>query len=73
MAMIIRWEQRVQDAMISQPGVPITVRAAAGLLVVQTRLRRWSRRAIVAVTAAFAVSVVAAPFIAALVLLIRAT
>lgn len=72
MRMIIRWEQRVQDAMFSQPGAPITARAAAGLLVTRTRLWRWSRRTLVAVTALVAVSVLAAPFVAALVLLIHA-
>lgn len=69
--MIVRWERRVRDAMLSQPGVPMAVRASAGLLVARTRLGRWSRRVVVAVTAAFTVSVVAAPFVAALVLLIR--
>jgi hypothetical protein len=72
MRMIIRWEQRVQDAMFSQPGAPITARAAAGLLVTRTRIWRWSRRTIVAVTALVAVSVMAAPFVAALVLLVHA-
>ena len=70
--MIVRWEQRVQDAMFSQPRAPITVRAAAVLLVTRTRLRRWSRRAVVAVAAVFGLAVVAAPFVVALVLLIRA-
>lgn len=69
--MIVRWERRVRDAMLSQPGVPMAVRASAGLLVARTRLGRWSRRVVVAVTAALCVSVVAAPFVAALVLLIR--
>jgi hypothetical protein len=70
--MIIRWEQRVQDAMFSQAGAPITVRAAAGLLVTRTRLWRWSRRTLVAVTAFVGVAVLAAPFVAVLVLLIHA-
>ena len=72
MRMIVRWERRVHDAMFSQPGVPITVRASAGLLVAGIRIRRWSRRVLVAVTVAFGVSLVAAPFVAALVLLIHA-
>lgn len=70
--MIIRWERRVRDAMFAQPGVPITVRASAGLLVTRSRLRRWSRRAAVTLTAAFGISLVAVPSIAVAVLVIRA-
>ena len=69
--MIIRWEHRVQDAMFLQPGAPITVRAAAGLLVTRTRVQRWSRRTIVAVTTLVGVSLLAAPFVAGLALLIH--
>jgi hypothetical protein len=72
MGMIVRWEQRVQDAMFSQPGAPIAVRATAGLLVARTRLWRWSRRTVLAMTALLAVSLLTAPFIAAVVLLIHA-
>ncbi|MBV9534635.1 MAG: hypothetical protein JO321_04385 [Solirubrobacterales bacterium] len=70
--MIIRWERRVRDAMFVQRGVPITVRASAGLLLTRSRMRRWSRRAAVALTATFGISLIAVPFVAALVLLIRA-
>jgi hypothetical protein len=72
MRMIIRWEHRVQDAMFSQPGAPITVRAAGGLLIARTRLRRWSRRTLVVATTLVGVSLLAAPFIAGLALLIHA-
>ncbi len=72
MRMIIRWEHRVQEAMFSQPGAPIAVRAAGGLLVARTRLRRWSRRTLVVVTTLVGVSLLAAPFIAGLALLIHA-
>lgn len=72
MRMIVGWERRVRVAMFTQPGVPMAVRASAGLLVARTRIRRWSRRVVVAVTAALGVSLVAAPFVAAVVLLIRA-
>jgi hypothetical protein len=41
--MIVRWERRVRSAIFSQPDVPITARASAGMLLVRTRLRRWSR------------------------------
>jgi hypothetical protein len=67
--MILRWEHRVRDAMLSQQGVPIAVRASAGLLVARIRLRRWGRRAAIAVTAAVAVTVMAAPVVAAAVLM----
>lgn len=70
--MIIRWERRVQDAMFSQPDAPIAARAAAGLLVTRTRLWRWSRRAVVGAMVVVGISVLAAPFIAALVLLVHA-
>jgi hypothetical protein len=70
--MILRWEHRVRGAMLSQRGVPIGVRTSAGLLVARTRLRRWSRRAAIAVTTACAVTVIAAPVVAAVVLLARA-
>lgn len=67
--MILRWEQRVRGAMLSQRGVPVTVRTSAGLLLVRTRLRRWGRRASIALTAAVGVTVMAAPVVAAVVLL----
>ena len=67
--MILRWEHRVRGAMLSQRGVPIAVRTSAGLLVARTRLRRWSRRAVIAVSAAVGVTVIAAPVVAAVVLL----
>ena len=70
--MIVRWEGRVRDAMLSQPGVPMAVRASAGLLVARTRIGRWSRRVTVLATAVVTVSLLAAPFVAALVLLIHA-
>jgi len=67
-----RWEDRVRAALVSQRDVPIGIRFSAGLLVARTRLRRWSRRAVVAVTATLAVALLAAPALAALVYLIRA-
>ena len=67
--MILRWEQRVRGAMLSQRRVPVTVRTSAGLLLVRTRLRRWGRRASIALTAAVGVTVMAAPVVAAVVLL----
>ncbi len=70
--MILRWEHRVRDAMLFQPGVPIAIRTSAGLLVARTRLWRWSRRAAVAVMAAVTATVLAAPFVAAVVLLAHA-
>lgn len=67
--MVLRWEHRVRAAMLSQRGVPITVRTSAGLLLARTRMQRWSRRAAIAVTAVVAATVIALPVVAAVVLL----
>ena len=67
-----RWEQRVRAALVSQRGVPLAVRASAGLLVARTRLRWWSWRAAVVVSVTVMVALLAAPAVAALLLLIRA-
>ena len=72
MRMIVRWEYRVQDAIFSQRGVLIAVRASASLLIARTRVRRWSRRAVLAATGVLGVSLLAAPFIALLLLVIHA-
>ena len=72
MRMIVRWEHRVQEAILSQRGVPIAIRASAGMLLARTRVWRWSRRAVVAVSAVLSVSLLAAPFVAVLLLVIHA-
>ena len=72
MRMIVRWEHRIQDAIISQRGVPLAVRASAGMLLTRTRFRRWGRRAILVITAVLSVSVLVAPFITVLLLVIHA-
>jgi hypothetical protein len=69
--MILRWEHRVHGAILSQRGVPIAVRTSAGLLVARSRLRRWSRRAAIGMTAAVGLAVMAAPVVAAVLLLAR--
>jgi hypothetical protein len=69
--MIVRREQRVRGALAAQPGVPVAVRGSAVLLIARSRLRRWGRRAAIAVTAITGVTVLAAPFIAAVLLLSR--
>jgi hypothetical protein len=69
--MTVRWEQRVRGALISQSGVPIASRVSAGLLVARTRVRRWSRRAVIVVTALGGLTLMATPVIAAAVILIR--
>ncbi len=69
--MVVRWEHRVRGALVSQPGVPLSVRASAGLLVVRSRMRRWLRRAAIAVTAIVGMTVMAAPFVAAVVALMH--
>lgn len=63
--MILRWDHRVRGAMFSQRGVPIGLRTSAGLLLARTRLRRWGRRTAIGVTAIVGVTVLAAPFAAA--------
>jgi hypothetical protein len=70
--MTVRWEQRVRAALITQRRTPIAIRLSAGLLVARTRLRRWTRRAAIALTATVALALVAAPAAAAVVLLLRA-
>jgi hypothetical protein len=71
--MILRWENRVRVAIFSQPAVPVTVRLSAGLLIARTRLRRWRRRAVVGATVMAGVTVIAIPFVAAVLLLLRLT
>ena len=67
--MILRWEDRVRHAMLSQRGVPIAVRTSAALLVARTRLQRWGRRAAIAVMALVAATLMATPVVAAVALL----
>jgi Dodecin len=69
--MTVRWEHRVRAALLTQPGASFALRLSAGMLVARTGLRRWARRAGLALTAAVAVAVVAAPAVAALALLVR--
>ena len=72
--MTVRWEQRVSAALVSQHRVPLEARLAAGALVARTRLRRWTRRAGIAVVATVTtvVVLVAVPAVAALVYLLHA-
>ncbi len=69
--MILRWEDRVRDAVLSQASVPITARFSAGLLLARTHLRRWRRRAAIGLTVVAGVMLLAAPVVIALLLLIR--
>jgi hypothetical protein len=62
--MILRWEHRVRRAMFSQRGASIADRSSAGLLLARTRIRRWSRRAAIALTAMVGIAVLAAPLVA---------
>lgn len=50
--MSMRWEQRVRAALMSQRAAPIELRLSAGLLLARTLLRRWGRRAAIAVLVA---------------------
>jgi hypothetical protein len=72
--MIVRWEHRVGEALVSQRRAPLEARLAAGVLVARTRLARWTRRAGIAVFAAVmtVVVLVAVPATAALVYLLHA-
>jgi len=63
--------QPISAALVSQCGVPVAIRVSAGLLLARTRLRRWSRRAAVAVTATFTVALLAAPAVVVVALVIR--
>jgi hypothetical protein len=56
--MMVRWEQRVGAAIVSQDRAPLEVRFSAGVLVARTRLARWTRRAGIAVVATVATVVV---------------
>jgi hypothetical protein len=69
--MIVRWERRVSKAMLSQPSLPITLRISGALLVARTRLGRWGRRAAIGVTVVAGLTVLAAPFVAAALFLLR--
>ena len=51
MRMMVRWEQRVGAALVSQHRVPLDVRVSAGVLVARTRMSRWGRRVGIAVLA----------------------
>jgi hypothetical protein len=72
--MIVRWERRVGEALVSQRRASLEARLAAGALVARTRLARWTRRAAIAVFAAVStlVVLVAVPAVAALVYLLHA-
>jgi hypothetical protein len=69
--MVLRWEDRVRDAMFSQPAVPINARLSAGLLLARTHLRRWRRRAALGLTAIAGGTVLVAPVVVAVLLLIQ--
>jgi hypothetical protein len=49
--MTIRWEQRVGAALVSHSWTPLEARTSAAVLIVRTRLARWTRRAGIAVLA----------------------
>ena len=55
--MTVRWEQRVRASLIAQRGVPAALRLSAGLVVAQTRLGRWTRRARIVLLTTMAVVV----------------
>ena len=71
--MTVRWEQRVGTALVAQHRVPLEARVFAAVLVVRTRLARWTHRVgIVALAGVTAVVVlVTIPVLAALVHLLN--
>lgn len=71
--MTVRWEQRVAAALFSRHRAPIESRLAAGVLIAQTRLTRWTRRVgiVVVATVTAVVMLVAIPAVAALVYLLH--
>ena len=70
--MTVRWEQRVRAALLTERGTPVATRLSAVLLIARIRLLRWTRRAVVALTAMVAVALVVAPAVAAAIVLARA-
>jgi hypothetical protein len=64
---ILRWEQRVAAALVSQPRVAMATRASAGLLLGRIRLQRWGARAAVAATA-IGTMLIAVPIVAVYIL-----
>lgn len=71
--MILRWERRVGAALIAQPTATPGLRVSGGLLLAQSRLGRWLRRARAAliVTALLSAALVAAMAVAALAFVIH--
>src|SRR5436305_8650526 len=71
--MVVRWEQRVGAALVAQRSAAPRLRVSGGLLLAQSRLGRWARRARMTLTAVLVLTVafVAATVAAALSLLIH--
>jgi hypothetical protein len=69
--MVLRWEDRVRDAMFSRSAVPIAARLSAGMLLTRTHMRRWRRRAAISLTLIAGAAIVVAPAVVAVLLLIR--
>jgi hypothetical protein len=66
--MMLRWERRVHSAVLSQPGVPVGIRLSGAMLLARIRLWRWTRRALMAVTAVVGVALMLAPLAGVVVL-----
>ena len=69
--MILRWEDRVRDAMFSRSAAPIGARFSAGMLLARIHLRRWRLRSVIGVTVIAFGTVLVAPVVLAVLLLIR--
>jgi hypothetical protein len=59
--MVVVWERRVRAAVFKQRGVPMAERLLGARLVAETRLRRWSRCAVVGLAAMIAVTALLVP------------
>jgi hypothetical protein len=62
--MSMTWEQRVRAALVSQRAAPLELRLSAGLLLARNLLRRWCRRAVIAISALLVAALVVAPLVA---------
>jgi hypothetical protein len=67
--MMLRWDERVRAALLSQSGVPWSTRVSGGVLLARIRLRRWRLRAVAALAATAALTLVVLPLAAIVVLL----
>jgi hypothetical protein len=66
-----RWERRVRDALFSQRGVSLRVRASAGLMLIGMGVGRRRSRALVRLLGVAVVAMLALPIVATVALLVQ--